>query len=160
MVSSSAARSKIYDHSSGGIESAISTRSNYLWLSRIASSTTLLKGGHVTRRSCSSRCPDSTKHLPTYSWIVEFVTRIMYYQESSIIERTQLHSTNMSDTFKLNCWVVSDDPTHIFSVEIPVTKTIYALNVLIKEKIKPVFDDVDYLDIWKVSNLIPTVQHI
>ncbi|KAJ8583479.1 hypothetical protein M405DRAFT_799244, partial [Rhizopogon salebrosus TDB-379] len=75
----------------------------------------------------------------------------MYYQESSIIERTQLHSTNMSDTFKLNCWVVSDDPTHIFSVEIPVTKTIYALNVLIKEKIKPVFDDVDYLDIWKVD---------
>jgi hypothetical protein len=66
----------------------------------------------------------------------------------------------MSDMFKLNCWVVSDDPTHTFSVEIPGTKTIYALNVLIKEKMKPVFDDVDYLDIWKVSNLIPIVQHI
>ncbi|OJA11766.1 hypothetical protein AZE42_06317 [Rhizopogon vesiculosus] len=59
----------------------------------------------------------------------------------------------MSNTFKLNCFVVGSDPKHIFSIEIPVSKTVYTLKTVIKEKRKPEFDDVDtdYVDIWKVD---------
>jgi len=53
----------------------------------------------------------------------------------------------------LNCWVLDEDSTRIFPVEIDHNKNVGALREAIKEKKKPAFDDVtaDSLDLWKVS---------
>ncbi|OAX36614.1 hypothetical protein K503DRAFT_784214 [Rhizopogon vinicolor AM-OR11-026] len=59
----------------------------------------------------------------------------------------------MSNTFKMNCFVVGSDPKHIFSIEIPDGY---------QRKTKPEFDDIDtnYLDIWKVDLPVDnTLEH-
>jgi hypothetical protein len=43
---------------------------------------------------------------------------------------------------ELNCLVLGDDPSHIFTIEIQGTKNISALKEVIKDKKKPVFDHV------------------
>jgi hypothetical protein len=54
---------------------------------------------------------------------------------------------------ELNCLVLGDDPSHIFTIEIQGTKNISALETAIKEKKKPVFDHVlaDALELFKDS---------
>ena len=53
----------------------------------------------------------------------------------------------------LNCWVLGDDSTRIFPVEIDRDKNVGGLKEEIKEKKKPAFDDItaDSLDVWNVS---------
>jgi hypothetical protein len=43
---------------------------------------------------------------------------------------------------ELNCLVLGDDHSHIFTIEIQGTKNISALKELVKEKNKPAFDHV------------------
>jgi hypothetical protein len=59
----------------------------------------------------------------------------------------------MSHTLELNCLVLGDDPSRVFTIEIGGTKKVSALKELIKDKKKPAFDHVpaDTLDIFKVS---------
>jgi Crinkler effector protein N-terminal domain len=54
---------------------------------------------------------------------------------------------------ELNCLVLGDDSSHIFTIEIQGTKNISALKEVIKDKKKPVFDNVpaDALKLFKVS---------
>ena len=53
----------------------------------------------------------------------------------------------------LNCWVLSDDPKHVFPVDIDPEKSVGALKKVIKKEKSPVFDEIpaDRLDLWKVS---------
>lgn len=53
----------------------------------------------------------------------------------------------------LNCLVSSDDPDHMFTIEIANTKNVSALKDAIKEKRQPAFDHIpaDTLVLWKVS---------
>jgi hypothetical protein len=59
----------------------------------------------------------------------------------------------MSLPLELNCLVLGDDPSHVFTIEIADSKNVSALKELIKEKKKPVFDHVpaDALNIFRVS---------
>jgi hypothetical protein len=68
----------------------------------------------------------------------------------------------MSNILKLNCWVLGDDPCHIFSVEIAVSKTVSTLKKAIKDEKKHTFDgiDPDLLDLWKVSNRVLLVDKV
>ena len=61
---------------------------------------------------------------------------------------------------KLNCIVFGDDPRHIFPVDVERTKTVGDLKNVIKVAKKPEFDHVaaDRLELWKVSDLMPTVE--
>jgi hypothetical protein len=54
---------------------------------------------------------------------------------------------------ELNCLVLGDDPSHIFTIEILGTKNISMLKEVIKDKKKPVFDHVpaDALQLFKDS---------
>jgi hypothetical protein len=54
---------------------------------------------------------------------------------------------------ELNCLVLGDDHSHIFTIEILGTKNISALKEVIKDKKKPVFDHVpvDALQLFKDS---------
>jgi hypothetical protein len=54
---------------------------------------------------------------------------------------------------ELNCLVLGDDPSHIFTIEIRGTKNISALRKAIKEEEKPVFDHVpaDALQLFQDS---------
>jgi hypothetical protein len=58
----------------------------------------------------------------------------------------------MSHILHLNCWVLGDDPQHVFSVEIAKTKTVDGLKDAILEKNKNAFVGLDakYLVLWKV----------
>jgi hypothetical protein len=60
----------------------------------------------------------------------------------------------MSNILELNCWVLGDDPRHVFPVKIATSETIGYLKKAIKDEIKHSFDDLDAksLDLWKVSN--------
>ena len=53
---------------------------------------------------------------------------------------------------RLNCWVLDEDSTRIFPVEIDRNENVGGLKEVIKEK-KKAFDhiDADSLDVWKVS---------
>jgi Crinkler effector protein N-terminal domain len=53
---------------------------------------------------------------------------------------------------ELNCLVLGDDSSHIFTIEIQGTKNISALRKAIKEEKKPIFDHVpaDALKLFKV----------
>jgi hypothetical protein len=53
----------------------------------------------------------------------------------------------------LNCWVVGDETSRVFPVELPITKNIGHLKDAIKAKKKPAFDHIpaDALELWKVS---------
>jgi len=54
---------------------------------------------------------------------------------------------------RLNCWVLGEDSTCIFPVEIDRNENVGGLKEVIKEKKKPAFDFIttDSLDVWKVS---------
>jgi hypothetical protein len=54
---------------------------------------------------------------------------------------------------ELNCLVLGDDPSHIFTIEIQGTKNISVLKEVIKDKKKPVFDHVpaDALKLFKAN---------
>ena len=54
---------------------------------------------------------------------------------------------------ELNCLVLGDDSSHIFTIEIQGTKNISALRKAIKEEKKPIFDHVpaDTLKLFKDS---------
>ncbi|KAG2047686.1 hypothetical protein BDR06DRAFT_1013629 [Suillus hirtellus] len=54
---------------------------------------------------------------------------------------------------KLNCIVFSDDPRHIFPVNVEQTKTVGDLKNVVKVAKKPEFDHVaaDHLELWKVK---------
>jgi hypothetical protein len=60
----------------------------------------------------------------------------------------------MSNTLELNCWVLGDDPSRVFPVEIASSKTVGFLKEAIKDKMKPAFDHIaaNSLNLWKVSN--------
>jgi hypothetical protein len=59
----------------------------------------------------------------------------------------------ISLTLKLNCLVLGDDPSHVFTIEIVDSKNVSALKELIKDKKKPAFDHVpaDSLNLFRVS---------
>jgi Crinkler effector protein N-terminal domain len=59
----------------------------------------------------------------------------------------------MATPLNLNCWVLGEDSTRIFSVEIDRDKNVGGLKQAIKEKKVPAFDriDADSLDVWNVS---------
>jgi len=54
---------------------------------------------------------------------------------------------------RLNCWVLGEDSTRIFPVEIDRNENVGGLKEAIKEKKKPAFDHItaDSLGVWKVS---------
>jgi hypothetical protein len=59
----------------------------------------------------------------------------------------------MATPLNLNCWVLGEDSTRIFPVEIDGAKNVGALKKAIKEEMKPTFDHItaDSLDVWNVS---------
>ena len=69
------------------------------------------------------------------------------------ISHEQIHSSSMATPLRLNCWVLGEDSTRIFPVEIDRNKNVGALKEAIKEKKKPAFDHLasDSLDVWNVS---------
>jgi hypothetical protein len=58
----------------------------------------------------------------------------------------------MATPLRLNCWVLGEDSTRIFPVEIDRDENVGGLKEAIKKK-KPVFDHIaaDSLDVWNVS---------
>jgi len=62
----------------------------------------------------------------------------------------------------LNCFVLGGDPNRVFEIKIAPTESVSALKKAIKEEKKQTFRDVDAdtLQLWKVSDLIPTISHI
>jgi hypothetical protein len=69
----------------------------------------------------------------------------------------------------LNCWILGEDSTRIFPVEIDRDKNVGGLREAIKEKKKRAFDhiDADSLDVWNVSvpidegaNLVAQVKNL
>jgi len=58
----------------------------------------------------------------------------------------------MATPLRLNCWVLGEDSTRIFPVEIDRDKDVGALKKAIKEEKKKAFDhiDADSLEVWKV----------
>ena len=59
----------------------------------------------------------------------------------------------MDTRLKLNCWVLGEDSTRIFPVEIDPGKNVGDLKTAIKEEKKPAFDHItaDSLEVWNVS---------
>jgi hypothetical protein len=59
----------------------------------------------------------------------------------------------MATTLLLNCWLVGDDATQVFQVEIANTESVGTLKKAIKEEKKPVLDylTADSLGLWKDS---------
>jgi hypothetical protein len=59
----------------------------------------------------------------------------------------------MATPLNLNCWVLGEDSTRIFPVEIDDDKNVGGLKDAIKEKMKPAFDHItaNSLDVWNVS---------
>ena len=67
------------------------------------------------------------------------------------------HSAPSADhAITLQCWVIGNDPSRVFPVEIAKTKTIGALKKAIKDEKKPEFDQLvaDILVLWKVSTYL------
>ena len=62
-------------------------------------------------------------------------------------------STSAPSLLLLNCWVLGEDTTRIFPVEIDRDKNVGGLKKAIKEEKKPAFDNItaDSLNVWKVS---------
>ncbi|KAG2072092.1 hypothetical protein BDR04DRAFT_1052092 [Suillus decipiens] len=68
----------------------------------------------------------------------------------------------MDFNFELNCFILGDDPSHIFPVQIIRTGTVMELRELIKEKMKDACDNFDasYLELWKVNLPVDdTLEH-
>ena len=59
----------------------------------------------------------------------------------------------MDTPLKLNCWVLGEDSTRIFPVEIDHDENVGGLKEAIKEKMKPAFDHItaNSLNVWSVS---------
>ena len=59
----------------------------------------------------------------------------------------------MATQVRLNCWVLGEDFTRIFHVEIDCRKDVGGLREAIKEKMKPAFDHItaNSLEVWNVS---------
>jgi Crinkler effector protein N-terminal domain len=58
----------------------------------------------------------------------------------------------MAATLQLNCWVLGDDVSKVFPIEIPSTKSVGILQKAIKnEKVALQHIDADSLTLWKVS---------
>jgi hypothetical protein len=64
----------------------------------------------------------------------------------------------MESNFNLNCLVLGDDPSRIFTIKVASTENVSAFKDLIK---KHAFDgvDADRLDLWDVSVLTPTLEY-
>jgi len=60
----------------------------------------------------------------------------------------------MSNTLELICWVLGDDPSRVFAVEIARSRVVSFLKEAIKDKTKCEFNDIDArsLRLWKVRN--------
>jgi hypothetical protein len=65
----------------------------------------------------------------------------------------------MESEFNLNCLVLGDDPSRIFTIKVASTENVSAFKNLIKERKQHAFDgvDADRLDLWDVSVLMPTI---
>ena len=59
----------------------------------------------------------------------------------------------MATPLRLNCWVLGEDSTRIFPVEVDRDENVGGLKKAIKEEKKQAFDhiDADSLDVWNVS---------
>ena len=59
----------------------------------------------------------------------------------------------MATPFKLNCWVLGEDSTRVFPVEIDRGENVGGLKKAIKEEMKPAFDNItaNSLEVWNVS---------
>jgi hypothetical protein len=59
----------------------------------------------------------------------------------------------MDTPLKLNCWVLGEDSTRIFPVEIDHDENVGGLKKAIKEEMKPTFDHItaNSLNVWSVS---------
>ena len=59
----------------------------------------------------------------------------------------------MATPFKLNCWVLGEDSTRVFRVEIDRGENVGGLKKAIKEEMKPAFDNItaNSLEVWNVS---------
>jgi hypothetical protein len=67
----------------------------------------------------------------------------------------------MESNFNLNCLVLGDDPSRIFTMKVASTESVSAFKDLIKAWRTPRFDDVpaERLDLWDVSVLMPTIEY-
>jgi len=63
------------------------------------------------------------------------------------------------DLMELNCLVLGDDPSRIFGVQIASTASVYSLKKAIKELKSYEFNNINAccLELWRVSDLMPTV---
>jgi hypothetical protein len=61
--------------------------------------------------------------------------------------------TNTMSALDLNCWILTEDYTSVFSIEIGRTKTVATLQNAIKENQRIIFQHVDprNVDLWQVS---------
>ena len=68
--------------------------------------------------------------------------------------------SSMATPFKLNCWVLGEDSTRVFTVKIDRDENVWGLKVAIKENKKHAFDKIpaNRLDVWNVS--IPTDEDV
>jgi len=59
----------------------------------------------------------------------------------------------MSNILEINCWVLGDDPSSVFPVEVASSKTVGTLKKAIKDEMEHSFDDLDAksLYLWNVS---------
>ena len=59
----------------------------------------------------------------------------------------------MATPFKFNCWVLGEDSTRVFPVEIDRGENVGGLKKAIKEEMKPAFDNItaNSLEVWNVS---------
>src|SRR6266545_2029199 len=62
-------------------------------------------------------------------------------------------TSSMATPLRLNCWVLGEDSTRIFPVEVDRDENVGGLKEAIKEKMKPAFDHItaNSLDVWNVS---------
>ncbi|KAG1893776.1 uncharacterized protein F5891DRAFT_962503 [Suillus fuscotomentosus] len=103
---------------------------------------------------------DPTKSLSPVDEIVEIFPNAPPRKYLHIIVQCPPAVSSGPLHLKLNCIVFGDDPRHIFPVDVERTKTVGDLKNVIKVAKKPEFDHVaaDRLDLWKVSDLMPTVE--
>jgi hypothetical protein len=78
---------------------------------------------------------------------------VSYTQDLRQIPPSIASLAPVSPTLELNCLVLGDDPSHVFTIEIGGTKNVSVLKKAIKNEKKNVFQhvDADALVLWKVS---------
>ena len=92
------------------------------------------------------------------TWMTDFSSCGIY---CSIITESIISHTNLSATgtqsflmiITLNCCILSDDPSHVFSLKIDNNKNVSVLRKAIKDEKKPAFDSItaNRLNLWNVS---------